>query len=91
MPPVRSVLIGDNSLTISDHTGVKVLTYAQIPPTQNTPKKIETYINTVWIPANITGYAATAHVFSLNPLRLTLWTGDTGLSAPANWWVDSGN
>ncbi len=33
-------------------------------------------------------YAVDVHVFSTDPLVVTVWTGDLGLVPPPNWWAD---
>lgn len=87
MPAVRSVKISDNVIEIDDFRGVKkTLKASSIPSSQNTIAKIENYINNTWIPANITEYQASVHVFSINPLRTTVGTWELGESIPANWW-----
>ena len=87
MPSVRSIIISDNSVVITDSLGVtKTLSASDIPQTQNTVAKVENYINGTWIPANVTGYQMQVHVFSLNPLRVTVGTWELGASIPENWW-----
>lgn len=88
MPSVRSIIISDNSVVITDSLGVtKTLSASDIPQTQNTVAKVENYINGTWIPANVTGYQMQVHVFSLNPLRVTVGTWELGASNPENWWT----
>jgi len=88
MPPIRSIILGLNTLSIRDHRGVaRTLNASAIPSQQNTVARVETWINTVWIPANISGYQAVVHVFSLNPLHATIWTGDLDVPLPVgDWW-----
>ena len=87
MPSIRSVSITDNVVSFVDHRGVtKTLDASSIPQTQNTIAKVENYVNGTWIPANIDGYQMRVHVFSLNPLRVTVGTWNLGESIPANWW-----
>ena len=90
MPPVRSVRCTDNRIEFTDYTGVaRVLNAAAIPGAQNTIAKAENWLNTVWIPANVTGYPMVAHVFSRSPLRVTILTLNAGEPIPANWWLDA--
>ncbi len=88
MPAIRSVQIEDNLVTITDQKGVRILDATKLAGNLNTIAKVENFVNNTWIPANITDYACAVHVFSLNPLRVTVWTGDIGLTPPANWWTD---
>ena len=89
MPPIRSVRCTDNRIEFTDYAGVaRVLTAAAIPQSQNTVARVENYLNTVWIPANVTGYQMRIHVFQLNPLRVTVGTWNMGLTIPTNWWED---
>ncbi len=90
MPPVRSISCSPTELAILDHRGVvKRLLRSQIPGAANTIAKIETYVNGTWIPANIEGYQARIHVFSLTPFSFTVGTWNLGLVIPANWWADA--
>ena len=88
MPPVRSVQIADNSLTIRDKSGTRTLTASMIPLTQNTVAKVETWINT-WLAANLVNYQARVHVFALSPLRVTVGTWNAGLPIEPNWWQET--
>jgi hypothetical protein len=75
-------------MRITSHHGVREIAFASIPPNQRTSvAKMETWINTVWIPANISGYVCAVHVFSIAPFHVTVYTGDFGTAIPANWWV----
>ena len=86
MPAIRQIQINNSQIQINDRTGSKILSYSNIPSTMNTVTKAENWINTTWIPANITAYQAQAHVFSINPLVCTFGTWDLGLTIPLNWW-----
>lgn len=87
MPPVRSISISDNSISIVDINGTKTLTGATIPGGQNTVALAEAWLNTTWIAANISGYQVRFHVESLSPLRVTVLTINSGLAIPSNWWT----
>lgn len=87
MPSIRSISIADDSVSFVDSRGVtKTFSASSIPQTQNTTAKVENYINGTWIPENVTDYQMRVHVFSLNPLRVTVGTWELGASIPANWW-----
>lgn len=86
-PPVRSVVFTATMLRTIDHRGTRTLLTSAIPATNNTAATVETYINTVWIPANISGYQMQVHVFTRSPLRLIVWTGNLGETVPPDWWV----
>jgi len=89
MPPVRSVRCADNLIEFTDFSGIqKTLLANNIPSGNNTVAKIETYINDVWIPANVTGYQMRAHVFSRLPLRVTVGTWNFGITILESWWLD---
>ena len=89
MPPIRSVKCADDLLEFTDSRDVtKTLQAIAIPPNQNTIAKIETYINNVWIPTNVSGFQMQVHIFSRSPLRLTVFTANLGIAIPANWWMD---
>ena len=89
MPPIRSVSSVDNIITIVDHRGGPItLRASDIPASQNTIAKIESYINLTWIPANIVGYKMQVHVINRSPLRIVVWTGNLDVAIPANWWLD---
>lgn len=85
MPPIRQIQLNDNQIILVDKT-TKILNAADIPASQNTLSKVENWINTTWLPTNITEYQAQVHVFSLNPLRCTLGTWNLGEIIPTNWW-----
>ena len=88
MPPVRSIQLSSTRLTVIDKAGTKTLLATSVPSTQNTPEKIETWVNT-WLAANLVDYQARVHVFSLSPLLWTIGTWNAGLAIPANWWADA--
>jgi len=85
-PPIRSVVIVDNQFILKDYTGTKTFTASIIPAQNTTIAAIETWVNGTWIPANITTCQVQVHIFSLNPLRVTVGTWNLGAAIPANWW-----
>lgn len=88
MPPIRNITITPTQFSFTDKSGVaKTFVYSALPATQDTPAKAETFINT-WCAANISDYQMVVHVFSISPVQLTVWTGNLGVTIPANWWVD---
>ena len=90
MPPIRNVKCTDNRIEFTDYAGVaRVLDAAAIPSAQNTAAKFEKWLNTVWIPTNVTGYQMVGHVVSRSPLRVTILTLNAGEPIPANWWLDA--
>lgn len=86
MPPIRSVSIDATQIQILDRIGTRRLTYSSIPQSQNSIAKAEAWVNN-WLAQNITEYAVVVHVFSISPLRVTVWTGAAGTSPPADWWL----
>lgn len=88
MPPVRSVQIDGDLLTISDKNGVTTLSAAMVPAALKNLATVENWINTVWIPAHFPDYQVQAHVVSLSPLVVNVWTGNNGVPIPAQWWND---
>jgi hypothetical protein len=90
MPPVRTILTADNLIQFTDFKGIqRTLLAASIPVGNNTPSKVETFINTIWIPANVTDYQMRVHVFSIAPLRVALGTWNMNETIPPNWWEDT--
>lgn len=86
-PPIHFVRFSDNTIQFEDYRGTtRTLLASAIPSGSTTIAQVETYINSIWIPANVSGYQMQVHVFSLNPLRVTVWTGNIGIPIPANWW-----
>jgi hypothetical protein len=86
MPSVRFVKIEGDRFSFADHRGAtKVFLYSSLPGSANTIAKAETFANN-WLASNVDGYQMRVHVFSLNPLRITIGTWDLGLDIPANWW-----
>lgn len=86
MPPVRAITATAAALTIVDHRGTKTLLKGNIPGNP-TVAEAEAWVNGTWIPANIFDYQARVHIYSLEPLRWTAWTGDIGEPLPpAGWW-----
>ena len=86
-PPIRSVTIIDNQFVITSPFGTKTFTASLVPGTNTTIATVEAWINGTWIPANITQYQVQVHVFSLNPLKVTVGTWNLGAAIPANWWA----
>lgn len=86
MPPVRSISCSADLIEILDQFGIKNLNGQLIPPAQNTPAKVENWVNTVWIPANIVGYQMRVHVFSISPVIATVGTWNLGETIDPNWW-----
>jgi hypothetical protein len=90
MPAIRSIQINSTSLQFTDYRGVaKQLLVSQIPSTQNTVAKVETWLNGTWIPANadLTSYQMVAHVFSISPFSATIYVANIGATIPSNWWT----
>jgi hypothetical protein len=90
VPPLRSIAFVDGVLTLDDFRGGgRVLATGTIPPAQNTPAKVETWINNTWVPANITGYQLVVKVFAITPTVQIQWMAlDIGEPVPPNWWVE---
>jgi hypothetical protein len=89
MPAIRSVLCQSGSFVVADQGGVsRIVTTAMIPGPDNTPALVATWINTVWVPANITGCQLIVHVFTIAPLTVAVWTGNIGVTPPSgSWWA----
>lgn len=88
MPPIRSVTIGPTSATIIGTKGTRTFTYSTVPGNQDTPAKVEGFVNT-WCSSNITECQVVCHVFSVSPLVVTFGTFNLGVSIPSNWWQDA--
>lgn len=88
MPRIRSLSTGNDFITISDHMGVRTFNASTIPVAQNTIAKVETWLNTVGLPAITDGaYQIQAHVNSINPLNVSLITANPDIVIRANWWI----
>ena len=87
MPPVRSVTITPDSVTLVTVKGTRTLLASDIPQNQNTAAKAETWANT-WLAANVLDCQVRVHVFSLSPLSWTCGTWNLGLPIPDGWWLD---
>lgn len=85
MPSVKSIQFNSTQLVIIDKDGTKTLLASQIPSSQNSVAKVETWINT-WLAQNISGYQVLVHVFSITPLSFTVGTWELGMTPQANWW-----
>lgn len=90
MPPVRGISVANNTLTLSDFRGV-VKTFARTDLPNGgaglTLAQAEDFLNTTWIPANITGYQMQIHITNINPFQFLVLTADIGAPIPANWWL----
>lgn len=88
-PPIRSITITDNQIQFVDYRGgTRTIAAASIPVAQNTAAKVETYLNTTWLPS-VRGadYQIVIHVFSISPLKAAVLVTGVGVSVPANWWI----
>jgi hypothetical protein len=87
MPMIRSVVMLVDRVVIVDHRGVTItLLYSGLPPNQNTIEKAETWFNNHL--ANVAdNYQARVHVFSRNPIRLTILMADIDEIIDLNWWI----
>lgn len=86
MPPIRSIAIGADSVTINGVRGTRTFLASDIPP-GSTIAQAETFANT-WLTNNILEAKVMVHVFSLSPLLWTIGTFNLGIAIPANWWAD---
>lgn len=80
MPPIRSIACSDDLIQFEDRQGVpRTITGAQVRAVAANVAQAEAHINTVVLPAFVTGYQMQVHVFTLNPLRLAIAGCDAGL------------
>ena len=87
MPPVRSLQVNKDSITFTDQKGVEqILLASDIPPSNDTVTKADVYIN-AWIASKVTDYQMLAHVISINPLNVAIYTADNDVTIPTNWWI----
>ena len=77
---------GNNGIRIVSAKGTFEFTEADIPANvRNKPiATIEAWANT-FLAQTQPDYFAVVHIFSLSPLAITVYTGDT--APPANWWI----
>lgn len=84
-----------NRTTVTMRKDGVVISAPQI--TNATVSAVETVLNN-WLSGTVLGvgggnldgaFVAAVHVFSLNPLSVTVWSGNLGLTPPANWWAES--
>jgi len=89
MPPVRSIRIDTDALRLEDGSqGARVFPWSNLPTNPHTIYAAETAV-TNWLRQSADGhYQVAVHVFSLDPLRLTVLTANVGETIPANWWAD---
>ena len=85
MPRLTSISCDNGVVTASNGQKTWTLTEAMIPAQQNTPAKVEAWANN-WLAANVTECQVLIHVFSLAPLKMTVWTGTLGALVPVDWW-----
>lgn len=90
MPPIQQLSVNSTRLMVVGQTVLttKTLTFAGVSPSLNTPAKAEDYINTTWIPANISGYQMVVHVFTWYPgtPNVACLCADLGVTIDPNWW-----
>lgn len=87
MPAIRQVSIQSDKISFDSVGVTKTLTYASMPASQNTIAKVESFINS-WLASNVNSCQMVCHIFSINPVKATIYTANLGDSIPANWWVD---
>lgn len=89
MPPIRSIRIGPTSLDVDDGVqGKRSFPWANLPDNPRTIAAAETAI-TAWLRQSADGhYQVAAHVFSVDPVHVTVATADLDATIPANWWEE---
>lgn len=89
MPPIRKIEVG-SSLKFIDADNVEyVFMSSDIPQGLTTVQEVEDHINNVWLPPILNGeYQMQAHVFSLSPFVITVFSANLGVNIPANWWIE---
>lgn len=89
MPPVRSLRIDPDALRLDDGPqGKRVFPWSNLPSNPRTADAVETVV-TNWLRQSADGvYQVAVHVFSVDPLRLTVLTANLGETIPANWWAE---
>ena len=88
MPAIKSVSFDKNILQVIDRKTVYSFDSSQVPK-GSTISSLETYLNTVWLPAHSSkDYQIQVHIFSVSPLSLTAYTADLGETIPSNWWAN---
>lgn len=87
MPPIRSVTCIDDSFSFMGSDGILHQIFAsEIPASNNTVAKVQAFANT-WLAANVVGFQAQVHVFSLSPFRVIVTTANLGETIRPNWWL----
>ena len=88
MPKIRSISTSNDFITISDHLGLRTFNASTIPVAQNTIAKVETWLNTVGLPAITDGaYQIQVHVKSISPLQVSIITANPDAVIRPNWWI----
>lgn len=89
MPLVSSIGCADDLLLVRDLSrSEKRLQATDVPAINLTEADVELYLNTVWVPANVTGYQLLIHVFSVKPLQIATFATDLDNRVPPTWWQD---
>lgn len=91
MPPVRSVSIAPDSLTIESIRGTRTFTRADIPANvlAQPVDQIEAFVN-AWLASHIDEMQVFVHIFSVNPtLHWIFKFVAPGTPVLANWWSPS--
>lgn len=90
MPPIRSINCNNNAIEIITHNGKSIFDSSKIPVGINTIKKLEDYLNKVWLLlVTKNEFKAEIHIFSFSPLVMTIYIADNKERIPSNWWIES--
>lgn len=89
MPPIRSISCDKNSLIVVDGKSTHTFDVSKIPIGKDTIPKLESYINSIWIPSLQLDYEMEVHVLSVSPLVLNVYTANKGEKIPTEWWIES--
>jgi hypothetical protein len=90
-----AIVRAGNRTTVTMRKDGAVISAPQI--TNATLQAVETALNN-WLSGTVLGvgggnlngaFVTAVHIFSLNPLSVTVWSGEPGMTPRANWWVDA--
>ena len=81
MPRVKEIKIESDRVEITDQNGVKEFKYADLVSTNiaDAEREIQEYFR-------CTDYKVLVHIFSLNPIVLSILTANPEDTTANNWW-----
>jgi hypothetical protein len=82
------VQVLSDRIVVVDITGnTRTFLFSSLTAAQDTPTKAENFINLFLTGLSSNNYGMVCHVFSINPLVLTVATYDVDVTLKSNWWA----